>query len=174
MKKNNKLAAAIAANVENQVTGIINAESTTSKKETSAKAKKTSKPKAKVKELPAAKKEAKSIKPDLTDDTDNDDLVDDDSEEEVGAGFKPALSHLSDKGILEFNDADIEDSEEGFEKALDLAIEHLQVSKDKFLSDQVLKTERDRKLFFDTIENPRELNEALKKAYESSFFTNDF
>ena len=58
MKKNNKLAAAIAANVENQVTGIINAESTTSKKETSAKAKKTSKPKAKVKELPAAKKEA--------------------------------------------------------------------------------------------------------------------
>ena len=43
MKKNNKLAAAIAANVENQVTGIINAESTTSKKETSAKAKKTSK-----------------------------------------------------------------------------------------------------------------------------------
>lgn len=59
MKKNGKkLAAAIAANVENQVSGIINAESTTSKKETSTKVKKTPKPKAKVKELPAAKKEA--------------------------------------------------------------------------------------------------------------------
>lgn len=59
MKKNDKkLAAAIAANVENQVSGIINAESTTSKKETSTKVKKTPKPKAKVKELPAAKKEA--------------------------------------------------------------------------------------------------------------------
>lgn len=57
MKKNDKkLAAAIAANVENQVSGIINAKSTTSKKETSTKVKKTSKPK--VKELPAAKKEA--------------------------------------------------------------------------------------------------------------------
>lgn len=60
MKKNDKkLAAAIAANVENQVSGIINAKSTTSKKETSStKVKKSSKPKAKVKELPAAKKEA--------------------------------------------------------------------------------------------------------------------
>lgn len=57
MKKNDKkLAAAIAANVENQVSGIINAKSTTSKKETSTKVKKSSKPK--VKELPAAKKEA--------------------------------------------------------------------------------------------------------------------
>lgn len=70
----------------------------------------------------AAKKEATNIKPDLTDDTNNDDLIDDDSEEEVGAGFKPALSHLSDKGILEFNDADIEDSEEGFEKAIEQTI----------------------------------------------------
>jgi hypothetical protein len=60
--------------------------------------------------------------------------------------------------------------EEGFEKALDFAIEYLQVSKNKFLANQVLKTERDRKLFFDTIENPREPNEALKKAYESRDF----
>ncbi len=43
-------------------------------------------------------------------------------EETSGAGFKPALSHLSDKGILDFNDADIEDSEDGFEKAINQTI----------------------------------------------------
>ncbi len=38
---------------------------------------------------------------------------------------------------------------------------------------QILATQRDRKLFFDTIENPREPNEALKKAYKNrnKFFT---
>lgn len=40
---------------------------------------------------------------------------------------------------------------------------------------QILATERDRKLFFDTIENPREPNEALKQAYKNrrKFFTDD-
>lgn len=40
---------------------------------------------------------------------------------------------------------------------------------------QILATERDRELFFDTIENPREPNEALKKAYKNrrNFFTDD-
>lgn len=49
-----------------------------------------------------------------------------DTEEEPtdeGAGFKPALTHLSEKGILDFNDSDIEDSEEGFEKAITQTID---------------------------------------------------
>ena len=43
---------------------------------------------------------------------------------------------------------------------------------DSFKKLIILGTEHDRELFFDTIENPREPNEALKKAYESrdSFF----
>jgi len=49
-----------------------------------------------------------------------DDITDDTEEldENQGAGFKPALTHLSEKGILDFNDSEIEDSEDGFEKAI--------------------------------------------------------
>lgn len=70
-----------------------------------------------------AKKQAKaSDKKETTTPTKGITEVDDIEEEEEleieGAGFKPALSHLSEKGILEFNDTDIEDSEEGFEKAI--------------------------------------------------------
>lgn len=66
-----------------------------------------------------AKRQAKANSKNLPlDDSNDDDLDDDDSNENEGAGFKPALLHLSDKGILEFNDSEIEDSEEGFEKAV--------------------------------------------------------
>lgn len=56
MKKNNKLAEVISANVSEQLNGIIDAKSTTSKKK--ATSKKEAKPKAKVVATPAAKKEA--------------------------------------------------------------------------------------------------------------------
>lgn len=56
MKKNNKLAEVISANVSEQLNGIIDAKSTTSKKK--ATPKKEAKPKAKVVATPAAKKEA--------------------------------------------------------------------------------------------------------------------
>ncbi|PIY12282.1 MAG: DUF1778 domain-containing protein [Flexibacter sp. CG_4_10_14_3_um_filter_32_15] len=41
---------------------------------------------------------------------------------------------------------------------------------------QILATERDRRVFFETIENPREPNQALKKAYrnQKKFFTDEF
>ena len=55
MKKNNKLAEVISANVSEQLNGIIDAKSTTSKKK--ATPKKEAKPKAKVVATPAAKKE---------------------------------------------------------------------------------------------------------------------
>jgi len=61
-----------------------------------------------------ASNKAKGIVEDVVDDITNDT----DELEELGAGFKPALSHLSEKGILDFNDSEIEDSEEGFEKAI--------------------------------------------------------
>lgn len=56
MKKNNKLAEVISANVSEQLNGIIDAKSTISKKK--ATPKKEAKPKAKVVATPAAKKEA--------------------------------------------------------------------------------------------------------------------
>lgn len=39
----------------------------------------------------------------------------------------------------------------------------------------ILATERDKKVFFDTVENPREPNEALKEAYKkrTDFFEDD-
>lgn len=58
MKKNNKLAEVISANVSEQLNGIIDAKSTTSKKEATPKKKAAKKPKAKVISTPAAKKEA--------------------------------------------------------------------------------------------------------------------
>jgi hypothetical protein len=75
-----------------------------------------------------AKKQAaakEKNKPVVVDDT-TDDLEDTEEivDEPQGAGFKPALTHLSDKGILEFNDTDIEDSEEGFEKAIDQTVKN--------------------------------------------------
>ncbi len=66
-----------------------------------------------------SKKESKEVIVDDT--TDNSDENEEITEPE-GAGFKPALTHLSDKGILEFDDSTIEDSEEGFEKAIDQTI----------------------------------------------------
>lgn len=76
------------------------------------------------KQAKASAKKETAAKPEIKDDTSNDDLEDEplESEEDEGAGFKPALSHLSDKGILEFNDADIEDSEEGFAKAIEQTV----------------------------------------------------
>lgn len=73
----------------------------------------------KVIEKQSKSKEDKSkteiVEDELTEEEDND-------EEDKGVGFKPALSHLADKGILEFDDSQIEDSEEGFEKAIDQTI----------------------------------------------------
>lgn len=62
-----------------------------------------------------ASNKAKGIVEDVVDDITDDT---DELEEENGAGFKPALTHLSEKGILDFNDSEIEDSEDGFEKAI--------------------------------------------------------
>jgi len=58
----------------------------------------------------------------IVDDTTEDLEEDETTVTNEGAGFKPALTHLADKGILEFNDTEIEDSEEGFEKAIDQTI----------------------------------------------------
>lgn len=68
-----------------------------------------------------AKKQAKASAKKNNDlsvtETDEDELEADDNEVNE-LGFKSALTHLSDKGILEFGDLEIEDSEEGFEKGI--------------------------------------------------------
>lgn len=77
-----------------------------------------------------AKKQAKASskeKTDLLDNTSNEDSSDleDDNEESTNneLGFKSALTHLSDKGILDFGDLEIEDSEEGFEKGIEKTLD---------------------------------------------------
>lgn len=66
-----------------------------------------------------AAKSKKKVEP--VDDTEGTDEVDD-TEEVEDNGFKSAITHLSDKGILDISAEDIEDSEEGLEKAVDKTV----------------------------------------------------
>ena len=69
-----------------------------------------------------ADKQAKASKDKVEVEEESTEDEDEETLDEEGAGFKPALIHLSEKGILDFDEANIEDSEEGFEKAVDQTI----------------------------------------------------
>jgi hypothetical protein len=71
----------------------------------------------KVAEIQASKSKKKA---EIVDDTDDAEV--DDIEEVEDNGFKSAITHLSDKGILDISIEDIEDSEEGLEKAVDKTV----------------------------------------------------
>ncbi len=76
-----------------------------------------------------AKKQAKASskeKTDLLDNISNEDSSDIEDEEEITnneLGFKSALTHLSDKGILDYGDLEVKDSEESFEEAIDRTVD---------------------------------------------------
>jgi len=65
----------------------------------------------------------------------------------------------------------------GFKSLAEFVLFSLQQEAERIVEkhNQILATERDRKLFFDTIENPREPNKALKEAYKNrkKFFTDE-
>lgn len=70
-----------------------------------------------------ARIQAKKNKTEVIDEVDDTEEDTEDLEDDVvDNGFKSAIKHLSDKGILEISDDDIEDSEEGLEKAVDKTI----------------------------------------------------
>lgn len=67
----------------------------------------------------AKNKKKQEVEAEVSDDEDDTEVEETELEEK---GFKSVIKHLSDKGIFDISDEDIEDSEEGIEKAADKTV----------------------------------------------------
>lgn len=85
---------------------------------------------------------------------DESEVTDEQSEE---GGFKSALTHFLDKGILDFDEASIEDSEEGFEKAVDQTVKK---KFEKLLNDKLGEDGLALLSFVESGGNPKQFYEA--------------